>query len=101
MYEIPVDASTSVESFIAEAIAALKEDCPRFDPTSDRLAIELYAARKSGRKISDLPSFEGQQKILKTGQKCFFLLVEQKEVSFTTKTSTVSSKSIQAEMKPL
>lgn len=101
MFHINVDLQTSVESFIQDTLNFLKGDCPVLGTSSDKYAFELYAARRSGRKISDLPSFESQQKIVKTGQKCFFLLIQQKEESFTTKTSTISTKSIRTEMKPL
>ena len=34
---------------------------------------ELYGSKSSGKKISDLPSYEQKQKIMKTGQKFFNL----------------------------
>jgi len=34
---------------------------------------ELYASKKNGTRASDLPSFSGHQKILKTGIKRFYL----------------------------
>jgi hypothetical protein len=64
-----------VDSFIQQALNLLKAETPVFEAVLDKSGFELYAARRSGRKISDLPSFESQQKIVKTGQKCFFLLI--------------------------
>jgi hypothetical protein len=74
-FDVQVDESSTVESLILETLERLKLALPSFSPPAHNYTIELYAARRTGRKISDLPSFEGQQKILKTGQKCFYLLI--------------------------
>ena len=75
VFEIKVEENTSVQAFINEAIELIKLENIGLLADREEFVFELYAARKSGRKISDLPSFESQQKILKTGEKCFFLLI--------------------------
>ena len=59
---------------------------------------ELYGSKSSGKKISDLPSYEEKQKIMKTGQK-FFYLKEKSGSGRTSKhASTTDSLSIPSEM---
>lgn len=93
-YETSVDQTTTVQSLISQTLALLKADCPSFSSESKEYDFELFAARKSGRKVSDLPSFEPQQKILKTGESCFYLLIARREESARHKTVTISTKSI-------
>jgi hypothetical protein len=56
-FEVDVDHQTSVQSFIQETLALMRAEVHALDVSSDRYTLELYAARKSGRKVSDLPSF--------------------------------------------
>lgn len=58
----------------------------------------LYASRKNGKQISDLPSMEEKQKVSKTGIKFFVLRLPQPQAE-KVRTSTVSTRSIQSEMK--
>lgn len=55
---------------------------------------ELFASRKNGSKISDLPSFSGHQKVLKTGIKRFFLDFEEKPEKKKSTIGSISTKSI-------
>jgi hypothetical protein len=75
MFDISVEETTTVQSLIQLTIDLLRLEKPTLEISTQRSAMELYAARRSGRKISDLPSFESQQKILKTGERCFFLVI--------------------------
>lgn len=96
-----MDETTTVNSLIELTIAFLKEDYPSLDVERKDYVFELYAARKSGRKVSDLPSFEAQQKILKTGETCFYLHIQRRESFKKEKSNTISTRSIRTEMKPL
>ena len=95
-YELPVDDCTTVQNVIAEAVALVRAgatslglECPEF---------QLYASRKSGRKVSDLPSLEGKQAILKTGLK-FFILKGAAKDGKQARLSSASTRSIQSEIK--
>jgi hypothetical protein len=57
VFELNVDLDTSVQAFIQETLALLKIELPTLDVAHEKHILELYAARRSGRKISDLPSF--------------------------------------------
>lgn len=94
-YESSVDQSTTVQSLISQTLASLKNDYPSFGLETKEYTFELFAARRSGRKVSDLPSFEPQQKILKTGESCFYLQIARREESVRHKALTISTKSIQ------
>lgn len=41
--------------------------------TQDNLSFELYAGKRDGRIVSDLPSFDKNQSVLNTKQKYFYL----------------------------
>jgi hypothetical protein len=99
-YELSVDEATTVSGLIRTAINLIKGSTLTIDFTSNDCLFELYASKKSGRKISDLPSLEEKQTILKTGIKFFVLQDNAKKVK-AKRISTVSTKSIQSEMKEL
>lgn len=94
-YELPVDDCTTVQHIIAEALALVRAGasslglpCPHF---------QLYASRKSGKQVSDLPSLEEKQAVLKTGLR-FFILKEASKGS-KPRLSNASTRSIQSDFK--
>ena len=99
-YELSVDEATTVSVLIRTAINLIQSHVLSIDFTSKNCLFELYASKKNGRKISDLPSLEQKQAVLKTGIK-FFVLQDNGKKTKSKRISTVSTKSIQSEMKEL
>ena len=58
----------------------------------------VYASKKNGRRISDLPSFDHHQKVANTGVKHFYLSDLTTESSQKSNKFTVSTRSIQTMM---
>jgi hypothetical protein len=79
-------------------ITLIKDATITLDIHSKNCLFELYASRKNGKKMSDLPSLEEKQTILKTGIK-FFVLKNNGNQNKSNRLSTASTKSIQSEMK--
>ncbi len=99
-YELSLDEGTTVSALITTVINLIKGSTLTFDLNAKDCLFELYASKKSGRKISDLPSLEEKQTVLKTGIKFFVLQNNAKKVK-SKRMSTASTKSIQSEMKEL
>jgi hypothetical protein len=57
-YELSVDEGTTVSGLIRTAISLIQGKTLTIDFTSKGCLFELYASKKNGRKISDLPSLE-------------------------------------------
>jgi hypothetical protein len=97
-YEMAVDESTTVQNIIATTIDIIKNGTFAIDFNAQDCLFELYACKKSGRKVSDLPSFEEKQTILKTGIN-FFILKDLAKKAKTHRLSSASTKSILSEIK--
>lgn len=80
------------------AIELIRNAAIALDIHSSASLFELYASKKNGRKLSDLPSLEQKQAVLQTGLK-FFVLKNNAKAVKSSRLSTVSTKSIQSEMK--
>ena len=78
-FEIEFHEGTTVNSIISETIKLLKEKCPCSKIDEQQNQFNLYASKRSGRKISDLPCFENKQKIGMTGVKHFYLSCSEEE----------------------
>lgn len=65
---------------------------------SNTRSFVLFASKKNGKKICDLPSFEPKQKIALTGVKAFYLIEKEREASTKKSTLTASTKSIRSDM---
>lgn len=81
-----------MQNLIAEVLALVRAGpsnlaliCPQF---------QLYASRRSGKKVSDLPSLEEKQAVLKTGLRFFIL----KETAKQARLSNASTRSIQSDI---
>jgi hypothetical protein len=55
-YELSVDESTTVSGLISKVMDLIKDQTLTIDFSSKDCLFELYASRKNGRKVSDLPS---------------------------------------------
>lgn len=97
-YELPLDDATTVDSIISDTIRLVKKTHSTLSLQSDPSLCELYASKKSGRKVSDLPSLERQQQVVNTGIKCFYLTNVDTTERKRGKITSVSTKSIQSEM---
>ena len=89
---------TSVEGLISETIRLMKETSSSQPIPTHTRGYALFASKKNGRKISDLPSFEPKQKIALTGVKAFYLSPKELENSTKRNTLTASTKSIQSDI---
>ena len=94
-----VDELMTVGSIITATLAEMKKGNHPVDWISERDKCELYAARKSGKKISDLPSLEKQQKLMEIGVYSFFLC-KGEEAKKKEALSAASTRSIQSLMMP-
>lgn len=94
-YELVVDDCTTVQNIISEAIALIKVGASSLGLECHDSLFQLYASRKNGKKVSDLPSLEEKQAILKTGLK-FFILKDIAKSSKQTRLSNASTRSIQS-----
>ena len=72
-YELQLDQTATVDILISETLKMVKEKHTSLNIDAQRDKMELFASRKNGRKVSDLPSLERQQPVDRTGIKCFFL----------------------------
>ena len=97
-YELSVDYSTTVWALIARVMNLVRGQNLTIDFTSKDCLFELYASKKNGKKLSDLPSLEEKQAVIKTGIKFFVLQNNGKKTKSKT-FSTASTKSIKSEMK--
>lgn len=57
-YELSVDEGTTVSGLVRTAVSFIQGHNLTIDFTSKDYLFELYASKKNGRKISDLPSLE-------------------------------------------
>lgn len=100
-YELSLDDATTVETIIQETLRLVHKDFLAGVPKPSVEQCELFACRKSGRKVSDLPSLERQQTAINTGIKCFYLAGLQVSDRKRDNINSVSTKSIQSEMNAL
>lgn len=95
-YELPLDEATTVESIISDTIKLVKKTHSEIHLQEDHSQCELYASKKSGRKVNDLPSLERQQQVVNTGIKCFFLTNVDTSSRKRGQVTSASTKSIQS-----
>lgn len=81
-----------MQHIIAEALALVRAGASTFGLSCPQF--QLYASRKSGKQVSDLPSLEEKQAVLKTGLKFFIL----KETAKKARLSNASTRSIQSDI---
>ena len=98
-FSVPFNDETSVDDLISGAITLMQENYSGQVFSNHPGRYTLFASKKNGRKISDLPSFEPKQKISMTGVKVFYLSLKEIEDSTKKNTLTASTKSmIQSEI---
>ena len=97
-YELPIDDLTTVQNIIITTIDMIKNELEGITKILQKGCCSLYASRKNGKQINDLPSFEAKQMVSKTGMKFFVLRLPQPQEE-KVRTSTVSTRSIQSSMK--
>jgi hypothetical protein len=100
-YEVVVDDDTTVEGLITKTLALVRKAHSSSDITGGKGHCELFASKKHGRKVSDLPSFDKRQKLSQTGVRYFYLSNVEIGVSRKRNIGSVSTRSIQTEMLPL
>eukprot|EP00178_Gracilaria_changii_P020048 TRINITY_DN58197_c0_g1_i1.p1 TRINITY_DN58197_c0_g1~~TRINITY_DN58197_c0_g1_i1.p1 ORF type:complete len:101 (-),score=0.41 TRINITY_DN58197_c0_g1_i1:32-334(-) len=79
----------------------MQDRCPALTLSSEASRYVLFASKKNGRKISDLPSFEPKQKIALTGVKAFYMSLRNQNSSAKKNSPTASTRSIQSEIKQI
>jgi hypothetical protein len=73
MFEFSVDDATSVQNIITQTIQIISKVLEKEGIQVEAEQCQLYASRRSGRRVNDLPSLSSQQKIVKTGVNRFYL----------------------------
>jgi hypothetical protein len=72
-FELVIDDLTTVQNIIFTTIDLMKTELKGIITTLQKEGSSLYASRKNGKQINDLPSMEAKQHVSKTGIKFFVL----------------------------
>ena len=94
--ELPFNGTTTISDILTEVISRADNWLGQTSPCPN--ALNLYAAKRNGRRMSDLPSYEPSQRIQKTGQKNFYLSLSGVIPKNLRKNSQASTRALRSEM---
>lgn len=97
-YVVEFDEASSIGSIIAQTVKLVKLRHPEQGFKDRHHECNLYASKKNGNRVSDLPSFEHRQKIIQTGVKYFHLTDLLQETGRKSNDYSTSINSVESEM---